>query len=195
MPNRGLLKKKENVILYVDRFSQLTQNKHQDILVNTFKKMNLDNWKLIIAGGVEVGNDNYFEKLVGEVDGFNIELIKSPSFKELKKLYGKAKIFWSASGFGVNEDGDPSKVEHFGMTVVEAMTAGCVPIIYNAGGHKEIVVDGENGFVWGNIEDLINKTNILIKNKKEFKKMSDNAKERSNNFSYDKFRESIKKIL
>ena len=59
-------KRKENIILYVGRFSQLTQKKRQDILIQVFKKLydgGTTDWKLVLAGGVEVGKDDYFNKL------------------------------------------------------------------------------------------------------------------------------------
>jgi glycosyltransferase involved in cell wall biosynthesis len=50
--------KKENIILFVGRFSGLMQSKGQHVLVEVFKKMyqkgDLKNWKLILAGGTEV---------------------------------------------------------------------------------------------------------------------------------------------
>src|SRR3989337_2334648 len=59
-------KRKENSILYVGRFSQLEQAKNQHILVAEFKKLckgGVKDWKLILAGGVEVGVGNYTDKL------------------------------------------------------------------------------------------------------------------------------------
>ena len=51
-------KRKENLIIYVGRFSQLAQAKRQDVLIDAFKKMcqkRVGGWKLILAGGVDVG--------------------------------------------------------------------------------------------------------------------------------------------
>src|SRR3989337_1997221 len=57
---------KEKIILYVGRFSQLEQAKNQHILVEEFKKLykgGVRDWKLVLAGGVEVGVGNYTDKL------------------------------------------------------------------------------------------------------------------------------------
>ena len=58
-------KKKENIILSVGRFSNLMQSKRQDVLVKTFKNFYKSNstYKLILAGGVEVGADEYIKEL------------------------------------------------------------------------------------------------------------------------------------
>jgi glycosyltransferase involved in cell wall biosynthesis len=118
--------------------------------------------------------------------------MESPDFRTLKDLYGRAKIFWSASGFGVNETKNPEKVEHFGITVVEAMSAGAVPVVYNAGGHKEIIKNGENGFLWNNIHELIKKTLETIPVKRLIAK---NAVESAKNYSYANFENNIKKLF
>ncbi len=58
-------KKKENLILNVGRFSSLMQSKRQDILVKTFKNFYKSNpdYRLVLAGGVEVGAGNFFDEL------------------------------------------------------------------------------------------------------------------------------------
>lgn len=187
-------KRKENIILFVGRFSQILQNKGQDVLIKTFKKMvdgGLTDWKLILAGGVEVGVGDYIRKLKESARGYPIEIIESPDYKILKDLYGKAKIFWSASGFGENEDKTPEKVEHFGITVVEAMVGGAVPIIYNAGGHKKIITDGINGFLWENTNELVKKTHNLINGPKLLRDIELNAKESAQNYSKVNFEKNI----
>jgi glycosyltransferase involved in cell wall biosynthesis len=182
-------KRKENLILFVGRFSQILQTKGQDILIKTFKKMcdqGLKDWRLVLAGGVEVGVGNYVESLHDLAQGYPVEIIKSPDLKTLKDLYGTAKIFWSASGFGENEDKNPEKVEHFGITIVEAMAGGAVPVIYNSGGHKEIVTNEQNGYLWDSIRDLIKKTLDLTTDSKLLHKLAGNVTK-----SIDKYSEAL----
>jgi glycosyltransferase involved in cell wall biosynthesis len=191
-------KRKENIILFVGRFSGLLQNKHQDILIKSFKKLvngGLVGWKLILAGGVEVGVDNYLEELKKLSKNCAIEIISSPDFKTLKDLYGKAKIFWSASGFGVDENKNPEKVEHFGITVVEGMLGGAVPVVFNAGGHKEIVVEGVNGFLWNNVENLVSKTKMIISDKKLWRQLFLQSRKSSISFSMERFSEEILSLI
>lgn len=191
-------KRKENIILYVGRFSRLTQSKRQDVLINVFKKLVSQGqieWKLVLAGGVEVGVDNYFEDLKKASQGLPIEIIPSPDFKSLKVIYGKAKIFWSASGFGEDGNVNPTKVEHFGINIVEAMAGGAVPIVYNAGGHSEIVEDGRNGFLWTNEDQLIQITQDLIKDNYLLKRISRSGIVDSSRFSYERFKSNFEQIL
>jgi len=188
-------KRKENIILNVARFSGLLQNKGHEILVKSFKKMvdaGLSDWKLIMIGGADVGVTDQIKNLEKISENYPIEIIKSPDFKFLKDLYGRAKIFWSASGYGEDEEKSPEKVEHFGITAVEAMAAGAVPILYNAGGYKEIVTDSVDGFLWQNPGQLIRKTLDVIKNRNKFVK---NTLASSKKFSYAEFKNEITKLL
>jgi glycosyltransferase involved in cell wall biosynthesis len=159
--------KKTNTILYVGRFSNLTQHKGQEILIRSFKKIFplLPQWRLVLAGGTSVGTDSRdFSQLKKQASGFPIDFVTDPSFAALKKLYAESQIFWSASGFGIDQNSQPLKTEHFGISVVEAMSAGCVPIIFKAGGHPEIVDHGQNGFLWTKEDDLISHTLDLVNN-------------------------------
>jgi glycosyltransferase involved in cell wall biosynthesis len=190
-------RKKENVILSVGRFSQLTQIKKQDVLITSFKRLHDKcgkGWRLILAGGAEIGADKYLEKLKKMITDYPIEMIKSPDYKKLLSLYGKAKIFWSASGYGADEEKEPLKVEHFGMTVVEAMAAGAVPIIFNAGGHREIIKDGKNGYLW-NKGQLVKLTEKIVKDGENLKSLANNAYKDSKKYGYERFKKSIESIL
>lgn len=190
-------KRKENIILYVGRFSKLLQSKGQEHLVDAFKKFHdsgQKGWKLIIAGGVEMGADS-LSLLKEKAAGYPIEIIESPNFEKIKDLFAKAKIFWSASGFGVDESKKPERVEHFGMTVVESMSAGCIPIVINAGGHKEIIDDGQNGFLWHNVDELVEYTKKVVKTKGMQSKLSNAAKLKSKKFDITSFQNNIKNIL
>ncbi len=190
-------KKKEKIILYIGRFSRLTQSKRQDVLVEVFKKFSMKyrDWKLVLAGGTEVGTDEHFKRLKDGSEGFPIEILESPGFDVVKDILGKAKIFWSASGYGVDEKKEPQMVEHFGIAPVEAMSAGCVPLIYSAGGHKEIIKNNSNGFLWKKKSELLQKTAYLIENQKILNKLSKQAKKDSLLYSYENFEKNFLSLL
>lgn len=185
---------KKNYILAVSRFEKSMTEKRHDILIETFKEMinkEQKGWKLILCGGCTVGNDSYLSSLKEMAKGFDIEFKVNLSFSELKKTYAEAKIFWHAAGYGVDEEKFPEKTEHFGMTTVEAMAAGCVPVVLGKGGQKEIVEDGKNGFLWIEKNQLSQKTLDLIKNEKQLAQLSENAIIRSKNFSKEIFNQKI----
>lgn len=190
--------KKENIILTVGRFSQLLQAKRQDVLIDVFKKMcdeGLLGWKLILAGGTEIGGKIYFNQLKGEANGYPIEFLENPDFKKLQKLYGQAKFFWFATGFDIDEEKFPQKVEHFGITIVEAMASGCVPLAVGKGGPKEIMEEGKTGFFWKNEEELEKLTFKLIKKPEILKKLSQNVVKSSQGFSKESFCQNFDGII
>ena len=64
---------------------------------------------------------------------------------ELRDLYARASIFWHAAGLGEDPERHPDRYEHFGITTVEAMSAGAVPVVIDAAGQVEIVEHGAYG--------------------------------------------------
>lgn len=196
--NEFKIAKKEKIILSVGRFSQLLQAKRQDVLITVFKKMvdgGLKDWKLVLAGGTDVGGSEYLQKLKEEAVSYPIELLDSPDFTTLQRLYGRAKIFWYAAGFGIDEVKEPEKVEHFGITPVEAMAAGCIPVVMAKGGLKEVIDPGKNGFYWQDEKELIQITLDLIKNPGSFTELADNMIKSSQQFSRKRFAERFNEII
>lgn len=192
-------KRKINQICYVARFSNLTQNKGHEILIKHFKNLvkekKFSDWKLVLAGGSEVGADIYLRRLKSLAKGSNIEFLESPKIEVLQEVFGKSKIFWSGAGFNEDEVKNPEKVEHFGITLVEAMSAGCVPVAYSAGGYKEIIESGKNGFLWRNSKELLSLTKSIILNKADLNAISANAINSSKKYSYTNFKKHVVEIL
>lgn len=192
------LNRKENLILYVGRFSDLQQSKRQDVLVRVFKRLvdsGITNWKLVIAGGAGIGRGEIADTLRKNAEGYPITIFENPKFEELVALYSKARLFWSASGFGIEEEKEPLKVEHFGITVVEAQAAGCVPLIVAKGGHREIVENGINGYLWESEEELLSLTKKLLTDDVLYKKLSQGAKENAQKFSDERFEREFISLL
>src|SRR3990167_3557323 len=190
--------RKENIILFVGRYSQLQQHKRQDILIESFKKMcgsGLKNWRLVLIGGSEVGGREFVEYLKENSRVYPISILENLPLSGVREFYAKSKIFWSASGFGVDEGKEPHQVEHFGMTVVEAQSAKCVPIVVNKGGHKETIREGKNGFLWTDTQQLEQITLDLIRNERRRKEIAITAEKDSKRFSVNAFEKSIGEIF
>jgi glycosyltransferase involved in cell wall biosynthesis len=191
-------RKKENIILFVGRFSQLEQAKNQHVLVSLFRDIfdrGEKDFRLILAGGSEVGVGGYIRRLKRLSEGYPVEIIESPSYKDLLAIYAKAKIFWSAVGFGVDEEKEPKRVEHFGITLVEAMAAGATPVVFAAGGYKEIIKDKENGFLWKKRGELLRITKNLIHDSSLYKKVSASAIKSSQAYSLENFAKNVETLL
>lgn len=190
---KPLEKKKQ--ILSVGRFVSFSKSKKHEEMIETFRKLYQDDlakgWSLYLAGSVE-GDESYLEELRDKAKGLPVTFYPNCSFKELIKLYGESSIYWHAAGFG---EEDPSKMEHFGITTVEAMAGGCVPVVINKGGQPEIVKDNKSGLLWDNLQQLQDLTLRLMSDNKLMKEMSKKTIERSELFSKERFEEKIIKLV
>jgi len=190
--------KKENMILHVGRFGTNLEGKNfkkQDIMIDAFKKLKTDKWRFVIIIGVMDKQLDDLQSLKTKAEGYPIEIIENPDNRTLWNYYGKAKIYWHASGFGEDLEKHPEYAEHFGISTVEAMGAGAVPVVINAGGQKEIVENGKSGFLWNTIDELSERTSSLIKDQSLWTKMSNEAIERSKKFTGDRFCKEIEEIV
>ena len=189
--------KKEDIILSVGRFFVGGHNKKHDILIESFKKLNVRGWRLILIGHVDPGRENrgYVERLRTMAKGYPIEIETDTSFQELVDTYGRANIYWHAAGFGEDEVKHPERVEHMGLTTVEAMASGCVPVVICKGGQKELINDNDDGFLWDSIDDLLEKTQLLMRDAARMKMMQEKARKKSLQFSAEGFCAQFQKIL
>ena len=192
---------KKNIILSVGRFDNILNAKKQDILIDAFKKLfeeeKVAGWRLVLAGGsLSKPNENsYLKYLKEKTAGLPIDFIINPSFTELKDVYSKSKIYWHAAGYGVDENIHPENTEHFGMTVVEAMASGLVPVVIAKGGIPEIIYDGIDGYLWTTIDELVLKTKSLIESSEDLKRMSKKAIIKCQNFSKDNFEKELLSLI
>ena len=95
-----------------------------------------------LVGRVQIAD--YYARLQALAHGLPVVFRHDATLDEMRSLYARSAIFWQAKGFEVPADG-PQRMEHFGNTPIEAMSAGCVPIVFDAGGPRETVQHGMNG--------------------------------------------------
>lgn len=184
---------KENIILVLSR---IEKSKHLETLIDAYKSSEFltKNYKMIIAGGLTKSLEYYKDELSTRAGTANIEFIVNAPFEKITELYNKASIFWHCKGFEIDEDKEPELMEHFGMSTVEAMSAGCVPIVINAAGQKE-TVNEECGFKWNSVKELVSFTEEIAQNPQKLEQMSQAARERAKLFTMESFTENIKNIL
>ena len=192
---------KENIILSVGRFDNILNSKKQELLIQTFAKFINQNpntdWRLILMGGSQqaIENNHYLMHLKNLSTNLAIEFIVNPNYEKLKQIYSVSKIYWHAAGYGVDEIHHPELCEHFGITPVEAMASGVVPILINKGGLPEIIKDNFSGYLWDEPEQLLGKTQLLIGAPSEWTNMSKNAVESSKQFSKAIFKDKIINLI
>jgi GT2 family glycosyltransferase/glycosyltransferase involved in cell wall biosynthesis len=177
---------KEPTILHVSRFAlpSAFADKAHIAMIQAFKQLcnrGLEGWRLVLAGAtLDAGEAVYASHLALHASGFPIEIRPNLSPADLRELYSRASIYWHATGFSVSE---PAAQEHFGLTIVEGMAAGAVPIVFNSGGPPEIVTHGEHGFLFNSVEELVNLTWEVATRPALWKKLSQRARRRAYDFS------------
>jgi O-antigen biosynthesis protein len=161
---------KQPSILNVGRFFSDVpggHHKRQDVLLETFRRMidaGMTDWDLHLVGNVGPGSpdQNFVEQLRRAGECYPVRISTCLPFDALRREYQRAAIYWHATGYHCDHEREPSKLEHFGMSIVEAMSAGAVPLVYNGGGPREIITSGVNGFLWNDPDELVAQTRRLI---------------------------------
>lgn len=88
----------------------------------------------------------------------------------------------------------PSRSEGFGLTAIEGMARGCIPVVANTGGLPEVVT--KNSGILHNtddIDDLSEKIINLINNPHQLTYMSKNAIKKAKMFSFNIYSKNIKR--
>jgi glycosyltransferase involved in cell wall biosynthesis len=200
-PDKNIVR--EKAILSVGRFFPEHHNKKQYELAAAFIEMvrenpaDLEGYTLYLAGGLEdrAGHVEYVERIRKISEGYPVKVLTNISFDRLAELFMKASIFWHASGLGEDEEAHPEKFEHFGITTVEAMSAGCIPVVIEKGGQKEIVSDGIDGFLFRDLEELKDKTLDIIKGKVDEDTLRRKALAGCRKFSNERFARDLLSIV
>lgn len=115
---------KQEKVVSIGRFSP-EKNQHTTLAIA--KKC--PSLPFVLIGKID--HQKYFnklKKLINEQNITNVTIKTNLSHKELIKEVSTAQYFISTT-----------IEEHFGISVVEAIAAGCIPIAHNSGGPKEII--------------------------------------------------------
>ena len=191
---------KKNSILSVGRFFEGHHNKKHLLMVLVFKALvdaGLTGWEFHLVGGTheEEHHRRYLDRVRREARGYPIFIHTNIPHEELARHYGQARIFWHASGYDEDERKHPERFEHFGISTVEAMLAGAVPVVIGKAGQLETVNDGVDGFLWNDIPTLKARTLELIRDPEKLAEMSRQARTKAASFSRDEFRRQLDELV
>jgi glycosyltransferase involved in cell wall biosynthesis len=189
---------KQPIILMVGRFFKQLHAKKQDLAIKLFKKLKQSNqmfkkFKLVLAGGLKEQDKDYIkylEKIAGNDKSIIFKI--NIKFDELLSLYRQATYLWHLTGFDIDENKNPEKVEHFGIVPLEAAASGCVVFCHKSGGPRSIFTDSKNGFLIKNEKELIEKMVTIERNQKLKKEITKNAQVMvKEKYSYQVFKKQV----
>lgn len=119
---------KENTILFVGRLEKV---KRMDLCLQAWKNLcdQLPEWSFVVVGD---GSQRFaLEKWATEN---KIERVRFEGFQDPTEYFEKSKVFWMTSDY-----------EGWGLTLVEAQSAGCVPVVRDTFSSLHDIVTDENG--------------------------------------------------
>jgi glycosyltransferase involved in cell wall biosynthesis len=187
-------------ILSVGRFATSGISKKQLDMIVAFqwlKESRLRDWDYFCVGGMDRRPEEhtYFELARRLATKSQAQVMANVNQGALIKMYEQAAVFWHAAGLGIDENLTPELTEHFGIVTVEAMAAGCVPIVINRGGQPEIVQHGVNGFLWNTIDELKKYTELVAHDERLLRQLSEAAHARARSFSQEKMLTCYRNLL
>lgn len=162
--NKEAKGKKEPIIFAAGR---LTGVKGFDLLIKSWRMLEAryPGWTVLVAGRGE--DKEKLEKQVKAAKLENFHLIGNVT--QIEEYYKKSEIFVL-----------PSRDEGFGMVLLEAMDFSLPVVSYACkAGPREIVIDGENGFLVEpeNVEMFAQKMELLMTSEEKRRQMGERARE------------------
>ena len=191
---------REPLILSVGRFfdERFGHSKKQLELVRAFRTLvtrRLPGWELHLVGGCQRRHAEYLTRVRAEAQGLPVHFhIEAPGAK-LRELYRRAGIYWHAAGLGESERRHPERLEHFGISTVEAMGAGAVPIVVGKAGQAEIVQHEVNGYHVRSLGELAARTLQVAQDPGLRGRLADAARRRAGEFSTKRFAERVRALV
>ena len=183
------LASRARLILSVGRFFP---NKKQTDMLGMFRTLppkDATGWRYVCVGNassIPLSQD-YLTRFRALAEGANAEARVGVDRATLRGLQAQATLFWHGMGLGEDLARYPERAEHFGLATVEAMAAGCVPLVFDGGGQREIVQHGESGFRWSTLDELREHTLLLMRDDALRIRMARAARLRAETFGGDRF--------
>jgi glycosyltransferase involved in cell wall biosynthesis len=178
--------KKQNSIISVGRFWGSRNGKYQLEQVAAFREFlnaSGQKWKMVMIGSCYSSIDqSYLSDVQKAAEGLPITFLVNVNRETVCRALAEARIFWHTAGLAINEEETPEQAEHFGIATVEAMRAGCVPVVIASGGQREIIGKGDAGFLCKNLQEVVQNTLAVARDCNLLSRMSSQAKRRSLDF-------------
>lgn len=152
-------------------------------------------WELHLVGGVSNQDRDYAMRVRAEAVGLPVHVHMNATGALVSDLLARASIYWHAGGLGEDPELHPDRFEHFGIAVVEALSAGAVPVVFGAAGPAEIVEPEVSGLHFADVPGLVAATERLVADPDLLRRLSDGARARAGHFGPDAFRTRLFELV
>jgi glycosyltransferase involved in cell wall biosynthesis len=191
---------KAPIILGVGRFfaPERGHSKHQLQMVEAMGRLvagGLRGWELHLVGGCQPDDRPYLHRVRAAARGLPVVIHVDADGPTLADLYARASVFWQATGMLEDARREPEQHEHFGIAVVEAMSAGAVPVVYRVGGPAETVRHGVEGLHFRDLDSMVAATRRLADDDALRERLAAAAQRRAADFSPDALAARLDQIV
>lgn len=191
---------KERLILSVGRFfgQEGGHSKRQLEMVEAFRRLyegGVRDWRLVLIGGSSSADREYAMAVRVAAQGLPIDVRFSAPGDVLDEHFERASIYWHAAGLGADLEKNPDQAEHFGIAPVEAMSAGAVPVVFDAAGPASVVTHGVDGLKYSTLEGLVSSTRQLIDDPGLRQRLASQAMTRSSDFDRAHFEAHVRSFV
>lgn len=173
--------------------------KRQLELVRAFRQLVRDSgapgWRLVLLGGCDPEHRDYLSAVRREAVGLPVEVRPNAPGALVRELLGKASLCWHGAGLGQDVERHPERAEHFGISVVEAMSAGAVPVVVGVGGPAGTVEDGVSGLHVLDLDGFAAATRRLLADPPLLERLAEGARRRATEFHAPAFRARVGELL
>lgn len=194
-------------IANVGRFIKGGHCKNQLILLESFKELSEAsnmNYKLNLIGSLSSSSEDreYYSDIVKYIETYelNVSIYINASVAVIEDVLQRSLFYWHGTGLDKDVTIEPWVFEHFGITPVEAMSFGAIPVVACHGGPAETVIDSlpeYSDYLLCNskVDYCINTQKLMLLSQAELKSIADNCQEKSLNYSEDLFCKKINYLL
>lgn len=186
-------------IITVGRFFAGGHSKQHGRLIQFFKKLHgtHPNIRLHIVGATMPHKEHmaYLSSLRADAADLPIEFHLNAEPDLLKNLYGRSHIYWHGTGMGVDAKTNPERLEHFGISVIEAMSFGCVPVVHQSGGPLSILGKNLEQLAYTDEAAFLAINRRLFDNPRDLVILGEKAKTRALEFDLDHFASKLRTVL
>ena len=172
----GRVQFRENLVITIGR---LVPEKRLSLFVDLARMV--PRTRFVAIGSLSDMISTYFERVRQGAPG-NVSFVLSP-LRKVKDVLGRAMAYVHCA-----------ENEHFGITIVEAMAAGCVPIVHDSGGPREIVNE-DVGFRWRDLRTAADCISKLSHDDELRQRLSVAAAARAKRFSPEMFESKMLKLF
>jgi len=190
---------RQNIVM-IGRIFSGRQNKGYVAAIGMFQQVLRcapNGTQLHIVGTLMPGHHKFYNKLQELARDFaqKIHFNINADQRGIRNILSSSLVQWHLTGID-SKTSDPASEEHFGLSVVEGMQAGVIPVVINKGGLWEIVENGTSGYIGESESEVVALTcSMFQKSSAQLARMRNSAQVSAKYFAYTSFSKNLRVVV